>query len=245
MDTSLVKIRTRKLLTSLAHPSCWRALKFGVAPSVEHFSVLNRLKPDGIIDVGANRGQFALACRLRKPGLKIVAFEPIQKEADVFRKVHGDSPDVTLFESALGEYQGSATLHLSQSADSSSLLPIGRRQTELFANTGEVGLLTVNVNRLDDHSEHWVGKKNQLLKIDVQGFELSVLKGGLETLETCAYAYIECSEVALYDGQPLRTEVSDFLATQGFREMSRYNCHFSHSQLIQADYLFERISSQA
>lgn len=128
MNADLLFIRLRKLSVSIIYPTCWRALSVGVAPSVEHLTVLKALKIDGLIDVGANRGQFTLACRLAQPDLPVVAFEPIAAEAATFRRVHGDRSNVQLIESALGETKGQATLHLSNSADSSSLLPIGKNR---------------------------------------------------------------------------------------------------------------------
>lgn len=203
-------------------------------------TLLKSLNIDGIIDVGANRGQFTLACRLSQPRIPIVAFEPIPDEARTFRKVHGKCPQVTFIESALGEAVGSATLHLSKSADSSSLLPIGQRQTEYFRDTAEIGTIQVPVQRLDDLSKHWIGRNSQLLKLDVQGFELNVLRGAVKTLETCRYVYAECSEVELYEGQALRKEVSAFLLSNGFAEKGFFNADYKNSQLIQADYLFEK-----
>ena len=237
---TLFRLRLDKLWFSLTHPRCWRALMVGVAPAIEHRAVLRALTVDGVIDVGANRGQFTLACRSSLSEVPVVAFEPIPAEAALFRKVHGHVPQVNLIESALGETSGTATLHLSQSADSSSLLPIGRRQTELFKDTAEVGTLPVPVQRLDDLSEHWSGRSRQLLKLDVQGFELNVLRGAIETLKSCAYVYAECSEVALYDGQALRAEVELFLKTQGFALQGRFNEQMNDGELIQADYLFGR-----
>ena len=238
MDIDLLNVRLRKLAVALFHPECWPALAIGVAPSAEHLGVLRSLSVDGIIDVGANRGQFTLACRVALPHVPIVAFEPIPAEAATFRKVHGKLLGGRLIESALGEASGTATLHLSKSADSSSLLPLGRRQTELFHNTEEIGTLNVPVQRLDDLDIYWTGRFRQLLKLDVQGFELNVLRGAVKTMRTCTYIYAECSEVPLYDGQALRAEVVSFLQLEGFRQISRHNCQCRDGQLVQADYLF-------
>jgi FkbM family methyltransferase len=242
--TDLLKLRLLKLWVSATRPGYWSALIAGVAPAVEHRNVLRSLRVDGVIDVGANRGQFALACRLALPGVPVVAFEPIPAEAATFRKVHGARSEVTLIESALGESKGVATLHLSKSADSSSLLPIGKKQTELFANTVEVGTITVPVNRLDHFTDCWTGRTGQLLKLDVQGYELNVLRGATETLKSCAFVYAECSEVALYDGQALRTEVEAFLGMNGFSVKGRHNEQLDKGQLIQADYLFGRSAAK-
>lgn len=240
MNLELFRLRVAKLWTSLTHPSCWSALIARVAPAVEHHSALRTLPVDGIIDVGANRGQFTLFCQLTHPGVPVLAFEPIPHEAETFRRVHGHRPHVHLLESALGETTGKATLHLSKSADSSSLLPIGKKQTELFQNTVEIGTITVPVQRLDDFGAYWAGHTRQLLKLDVQGFELQVLRGAVETLKFCAYVYVECSEVPLYVGQALRTDVETFLKNQGFAASSRHNEQWAERELVQADYLYVR-----
>ena len=240
MNLKLFALRLEKLAIALAHPVCWRALAHGVAATTEHLPILRGLKIDGVIDVGANRGQFTLACRLALPAVPVVAFEPIPTEAAAFRRVHGWSPLVRLIEAAAGESKGTAVLHLSKCADSSSLLPIGRRQVEFFGDTVEIGTINVPVQRLDDNGEGWSGRTRQLLKLDVQGFELSVLRGAVETLTSCAYIYAECSEVALYDGQALRIEVETFLNAQGFIVQGRFNDQRHGGELIQADYLFRR-----
>jgi hypothetical protein len=78
----------------------------------------------------------------------------------------------------------------------------------------------------------------------VQGYELNVLRGATETLRSCAYVYAECSEVPLYEGQALRSEVSQFLQLHGFAEQGGFNHSHHEGQLIQADYLFARVQMQ-
>src|SRR5579863_2100638 len=187
MNADLAILRGRKLLAAALHPLCWKPLALGVAPSVEHFGLLRSLSVAGVLDVGASRGQFSLACRICLPGTPIVAFEPIPEEARTFRAVHAGAHGVTLIESALGERAGEATLHLSARSDSSSVLPIGRGQVEIYPSTAEVGQITVAMARLDDLAEHWRGRAGQLLKLDVQGFELQVLRGAPGTLSSCSY----------------------------------------------------------
>ncbi len=238
---SLLGLRLRKMGVALVHPKCWRGLTFGVVPAVEHLPVLRGLELDGILDVGANRGQFSMACRIALPGVPIVAFEPIPHEAAVFNRIHGQAAAVRLEPSALGEQPGEALLHLSGRADSSSLLPIGELQKSLFRETAEIGTLSVKVQRLDDLAPLWAGRTRQLLKLDVQGFELNVLRGAEETLASCAYVYAECSEVPLYDGQALRPAVEAFLSARGFNLTCSYNPTMHQGQMIQSDCLFHRV----
>jgi FkbM family methyltransferase len=234
-------LRVRKLAYSVSHRCCWNALRFGVAPSIEHRATLGALDCDLILDVGGNRGQFTLISRIAKPGVPIVAFEPIPTEAEVFLRATSRLKEIQLHQVALGEDSGEADIHLSRSADSSSLLPIGEMQTTLYPATDEVGTLKVPVKRLDEFKSEWSNYSRILLKIDVQGFELSVLKGASEALERCAFVYVECSETELYVGQPLYRDVAALLNQQGFSLQRRCNESMSQGNVIQADYLFSRV----
>lgn len=237
---NLIQLRLAKAWFSLSHPGLWRGLRQGVAPSLEHREVLQSLAPDLLLDVGANRGQFSLMARQIHPRLPIQAFEPLPAEGAVYRRVFEGKAGVDLHALALGEVPGTAELHVSRRADSSSMLPIGELQTKLFPHTDEVGTHQVEVVLLDSMPGQWQDARNALLKIDVQGFELSVLRGARLALKHCANVYVECSEVALYTGQAFYPDIAVFLATEGFVLTRRANEQWVDGRLIQADYLFSR-----
>lgn len=236
---TLFWLRLRKLAFASAHRSCWRGMVRGVFASVEHHQALRSLDPDQVLDVGANRGQFALLMRTLHPCVPVVSFEPLPGEAAVFRSVFAADPGVQLREEALGESHTTATIHVSGRADSSSLLPIGELQTRWHPATAEVGTLSVPVRRLDDLQEFWGDRRRILLKLDVQGFELSALQGATRALEHCAWVYVECSEIPFYEGQALAPEVEEFLKAHGFRRIARFNPAWAEGRLVQSDDLYE------
>jgi len=199
-----------------------------------------RVRPDLVLDAGSNRGQFALTSVCCLPGIPVHSFEPLPSEAAVYRAVVPATALCVLHELALGETSGEAQIHVSGRRDSSSLLPIAELQSRIFPKTGEVGVQTVRVARLDDLPEIWKRFDRILLKLDVQGFELAVLKGAVEALRQCRYVYCECSEVELYRGQALSDEIRSFLLTHGFRPVMQFNPSHAEGRLVQADYLFER-----
>ncbi len=237
----LMRLRLEKIAYSVGRIRCWRALAHGVAPSIEHREMLATLHCDLVLDVGANRGQFTLMARLIQPDVPVRAYEPMPDEATVFRAVHRSDGGISLHELALGDQPGSAELHVSRRADSSSLLPIGELQTRYFPSTKEVGTRRVTVAALDSLPSHWSTASCALLKLDVQGFELNVLRGATEALRHCSFVYVECSEVPLYLGQALRAEVEALLRDRGFVMRKRYNPTYVAGQMIQADYLFGRV----
>ena len=95
----------------------WLALRRGVAPSLEHLRVLRLLRPSSVIDIGANRGQFALAVRHVLPQAAIDSFEPLPEPAAVFRRVFAGDTRVTLHACAIGERAGTTSMHVSARDD--------------------------------------------------------------------------------------------------------------------------------
>lgn len=197
-----------------------------------------------VVDVGANRGQFALAARHCFPEARIVSFEPLPEPATAYRAVFADDPRARIIEAAVGPEAGESLIHVSARDDSSSLLPITARQSELFPGTSEVSTATIRVGRLGDYVSAELIEAPALLKLDVQGFELKALAGCEEFLELFDWVYVECSFVELYAGQALADEVIAWLRERGFVLAGVYNMtHDGHGKAIQADFLFRRTGS--
>ncbi|MBN2569034.1 MAG: FkbM family methyltransferase, partial [Deltaproteobacteria bacterium] len=97
----------------------------------EHRQVL-RTDLATVVDIGANRGQFALAVRRWVPAAKVFAFEPLAGPAARFHKIFKGDHKVTLYQVAIGPKAGDANIHVSAADDSSSLLPISHIQGRLF-----------------------------------------------------------------------------------------------------------------
>lgn len=230
-----------KLLQLLPNGVYRRGLRFGVGAAIEHRAIVGALPLATVVDVGANVGQFSLLARAVHPDAQIVAFEPLPEAAARYRQVFQGDQKAVLHEAAISPELGTVTMHVSASADSSSLLPISDRQSELFPGTEEVGTTDVKAGPLDAFVTREVLTAPAMLKIDVQGFELEVLRGSASLLPAFAYVYVEASFEALYEDQALFDDVSAFLVEQGFVESGRYNvAHTADGAPIQADFLFER-----
>lgn len=243
MSWKLFGIRLRKLLAIAAHGYYRRAfLGHRVAPAIEHVRVLCGLPFDFVADVGANRGQFSLVCRRLRPGAAIVAFEPQPGPARVYRQIFADDSLVTLHECALGRERGQMTMNISARDDSSSLLPISRAQTDNFPGTGAIATRQVRIGPLSDFVQLSDLGTHSLLKIDVQGFELEVLKSAETLLPQFDWVYAECSFVPLYEGQALAAEIIGWLDARGFRLAEQFNPSRARADgaLLQADLLFEK-----
>jgi FkbM family methyltransferase len=243
LDLDLLTIRLRKLAAIAARPLYRRAfLRHRVAPAIEHEAVLRQLDFDFVADVGANRGQFSLVCRRLRPGAEVVAFEPLPGPAGIYRALFDGDPLVRLHECALAPARGEMVMHISGRDDSSSLLPISELQGRNFPGTEEVGTRRVVTGPLSDFVATDQLTRQSLLKIDVQGFELEVLKSAESLLPRFCWIYAECSFVSLYEGQALADEVIAWLKAHRFELRARLNpTHGRDGALLQADLLFTRI----
>ena len=237
--------RIQKLITILKVPYYRNILvQTRVAASTEHTHVLKRLAQEQIktiVDVGANRGQFAIASRHHFPKAKIISFEPLAEAAEVFQKIFGNDPNVTLHHCAIGSKNEETEIHISKADDSSSLLPIADLQDEIFPGTAERGIRKISVRKLDDLIKRADLQHPALLKLDVQGFEIEVFEGCGDLLLEFNYIYVECSFVELYQGQSLVHEVIDLLSGRGFNLIGVYNTTYDAEGLaVQGDFLFEK-----
>ena len=236
--THLIR-RLLKLARLLRQRAYRRGLCQGVAAAIEHVRFLEQQWFDTIVDVGANKGQFSMVARRFNPNATIHAFEPMPEAADCLTRIFTKDPGYHVYRYALGENSADQDLHLSRRRDSSSLLPIAQAQVTQFSGTEEVGTVTVEVKRLDEVIS--VPMAPVLLKLDVQGYELQVLRGAEKLLPSITAIYAECSWVELYEGQALIDEVASYLATHGFEQIAQYNLVTDRDgHPVQADILFTR-----
>lgn len=231
-----------KLITLVRNRRYRRGLRHGIAATVEHSHFLASTDYSTVLDVGANCGQFSLAALAARPAARIIAFEPLRQPADRYERLFRGQANVELIRTALGDTAGTATAHVSRRMDSSSLLPIGELQSAIFPGTEQIGIEQVPVTRLDDVLPVRHLQRPTLLKIDVQGFELSVLRGAEASLREIDCLYIELSFLPLYDGQPMAHEVIAWLAKRamvlsGVHHVSRD----THGRAVQCDASFTRV----
>ncbi|MCK1473603.1 FkbM family methyltransferase [Bradyrhizobium sp. 197] len=237
---NLLLIRIRKLLHAAGSSSGRRALKLGVAASIEHSSALRDVEYRSVVDIGANVGQFALFAREQYPKANIFSFEPLDDCWSTYKKIFQDDANVHLYRCGIGSADTEATINVANANDSSSMLAPAATQIEAFGtqvNTTK----KVELRRLTTLLQEDQIVFPALLKIDVQGFELEVLRGCEELLPSFDTLYVEASYVELYEGQALVGEVIDFLNHRGFELRGVFNQHVDPTRgPLQADFMFKR-----
>jgi FkbM family methyltransferase len=100
-----------------------------------------------VIDVGANKGQFAVYARIHWPKAQLNCFEPPPELRAKRQQVIGGQAQI--YDCALGAKPGKGRMHLATRTDSSPLLAVGARQTAIFGmeSSGDVQVLTHQTSR--------------------------------------------------------------------------------------------------
>ena len=198
---------------------------------------------DTVVDVGANYGHYAADLRTQGFTGRIVSFEPVAAAFAGLSERAADDPAWECFEIALGREDAERTIHVSADVTSSSLLPLTDAYTEASPRLRFVREETVRTATLDALSGRLFEPGEALfLKLDVQGFELEVLKGAERTLGQAVALECELSLAPIYEGQTLFSDVVCHLADRGFqlRALEPVFAHAVTGALLQLDGLFTR-----
>ena len=121
------------------------------------------------------------------------------------------------FNFALGEKDGEVIMNKSSYTPSSSLLQMAESHKTLFPHTREQTQEKIKVRTLDVIAEELDLQKEILIKVDVQGFEDKVIRGGIATFKQARAVLIEASFVELYLGQPLFDDIYQIFIELGFK----------------------------
>jgi FkbM family methyltransferase len=170
-----------------------------------------------VIDIGANNGDFLdFLVAYFKP-IETYAFEPLVAFEATLRAKAALIPNCQVFSLALSDHSGRESLYENSYLPATSLLRVSEAsKTEFPQTVGEIAK-SVQVSPLDDVLDAGSLEKNVLIKIDVQGLEDRVIRGGEKVFSVAQCVHIEMSFVPMYDGQPLFEEVHSLLVRLGFR----------------------------
>ncbi|OUU28773.1 MAG: hypothetical protein CBC04_00710 [Verrucomicrobia bacterium TMED44] len=235
---TIIKIRLLKIFFLLCNVRyLFIYLRHNVCISIEHLGILQKLNFQNVVDVGANNGQFSLAVQYLFPQKKIIAFEPLKSCYRKYQCIFKENPRIVIRNYALGSKSEKKLMYITKNNDSSSFLEPEQLKKIYSEHSCKSENHTI---KLGDSVMEKNFIKDSLLKIDVQGFELDVLKGLTLNIKSFKYIYVELSHVELYKEQALYDQVSNYLNQNGFIFKEVTNESYYNDQLIQADYLFTR-----
>lgn len=181
-------------------------------------SVISKI--DFVIDAGANRGTFTTKVRVSagKNSLPALLVEPNPSLNSYLKQEF--SENATISSVALSDHKGSTEFEIAANdGNSSSILEMQASHLRNAPHAKIVKKISVQTDTLDNLTENLTFKK-ALLKIDVQGAELLLLKGASNTLGRTAAILVEMSYLELYKNCALAHEVEEILFRHGYRLMA-------------------------
>ena len=183
------------------------------------------------VDGGAAEGEWAEHLHEIWPDAKLLAIEPRADAQASLKARAAKVPGMVAAQTLLGPSEG--TVEFYESAHNSSLLkdgPDGARGRRVSAPMTTLDALVQQLGLPDP----------DLIKLDLQGFELECLKGATRCLAHAEAVLLEVSLIPIYDGMPLIADVVPFMSERGFRlyDISGLWHRPLDGALVQGDFLF-------
>jgi FkbM family methyltransferase len=157
-----------------------------------------------VIDVGANCGHYASMVKEEIPQAQIISFEPHPTAFGELMRI----PGIRAINMAVGDESGQLTLFDHASAPGSQHASVVPGVLEQIHH-GVVTAIVVECTTLDSFLEKMGDVHVDLLKIDVEGFELAVLKGAERTIANGRVGVVQFEFNAM--NTISRTFISDFM----------------------------------
>ena len=194
-----------------------------------------------VYDIGASHGSYTTAFAKMARVDRVIAFEPIPEVFEDLAAKTAAFPHVTCLNLALGDSDGSATFHQSAFSYSSSMLPMKDLHKVEFPQSAESKAVTVEVATLDRVVRDRRLPPPDFVKMDVQGFEDRVIRGGAETFRKAKFCMLEMSLLPLYEGAPSFDELYGVMKGLGFHLAGVVDQVTGASgQMLQIDAVFRR-----
>ncbi|HUN21928.1 MAG TPA: FkbM family methyltransferase [Anaerolineales bacterium] len=196
------------MLSKLKNKISENLKKRWLVPSIP-FS-LQRLKRMGVefkccFDVGAYRGEFTVECMKYWKNAQYFCFEPVESHYAKLKNEFRNLENVKCIQTALGSQMISKqTIFVRESA--SSLL-----DEHYHHHPTQICKVDTIKNFIEQNNV-----KPDFIKLDVQGYELEILKGADSYIESLELILIELNFIDIHRQAPLFLEVTEWLGKRNF-----------------------------
>lgn len=196
---------------------------------------------DTVFDVGSHVGIFALgAAATAGPRGRVLAFEPAAETLDVLRRhvrLNGFEDRVEVVAGVASDVTGEISFYVHGSSMANSMSPKNADDLNPEVHDRPATRITVPSHRLDDVCLER-GISPRVMKIDVEGAELAVLRGARDILARgeCA-VFLEVHPEQMKNCESSEEELTGFLGDLGYRLEpldERNPLGIYHSKLVRA-----------
>jgi len=153
-----------------------------------------------IIDVGSHKGEYINNLIKNFKFKKIYAFEPSPKNFDQLKKIFQDKDNIELLNVGIGEKNEKRILNQNIESSSSSINQLNKdskyfKKKYLFLNLFQKKEISYPINIKLINLSNFINQKKinhiDLLKIDTEGYEFSVLKGLRDEIKKIKVIHLE------------------------------------------------------
>ena len=197
-------------------------------------------KANVIFDLGANEGAITQIYRRLYPAARIYCFEPFPGNYSKLAASFSGDSHIQCYEMAISDRTGNMCLQVSQGSESHSLYEPSSDYIERFPQAKTVARIEVETITLHDFCQQHGIEKIDILKMDVEGAELAVLRGAATLLNRGAISliYTEFFVIPNFPGHPLLHDIAQYLYDFGYSIFNIYTKDFRNHQLRIGDAIF-------
>lgn len=182
-----------------------------------------------ILDIGANVGDWAFIIKQNIPDVKIFSIEA-NPECEKF--LVDKNLDYKIC--CLSNVETDIKFYKDENSKTSTGCSYYLENTKHFDKNNFIHMNTylldsiINTDTVFDY-----------IKIDTQGSEIDIIKGGLNTINKCRFLQLETSCIEYNINSPMKEEVFNFMKDMNFEPLMKVENHYMDQKLIQEDFIFK------
>ena len=215
-----------------------------IAETIDLIKEYNLNETNLIVDVGAADGYVSALFAQQFPFAQIISFEPIKNNYKKLFEVAKEYKNIKPINKALGTKSCGMKINVANRITASSLFKLNPQKDENFI-TQNISLVRQEEVILSTLDQEIAKDKNiNVIKLDVQGYELEALKGSSDTLKRTFLILIEVSNHDYYLNGAKYYEIDQFLRHHEFelvsflpslqdkRKILEWDCIYSNKNLL-------------
>lgn len=206
----------------------------------EAIALLAGRKDPVVIDGGAHKGAAVDQLARLLPGASFHCFEPDPELFEGLTAKFGGEPNVRVVAAALGDVCGTAMLNINASRPTNSLLATSAKMPDELKGLCQLSnQVSVEVTTLDDYVRSASLPRVDVVKLDLQGYDYTALRGAAETLRQARVVMVEILFSDIYRGAGTWSKIFALMADAGFDLHTLCNLQYGAGyKLLWADAVF-------
>lgn len=205
---------------------------------MNHIEYMKEKQVKSVLDIGANVGSFSLGIKTFLPDIDIFMIE-----GNPFCDAELKNKNIPYTIACLSDSEKFIKMHINKNNIRCTGTSYYKETTHHY---DDADYINVNAKLLDNIIHETFGEYKQFdyVKMDTQGSELDIIRGGRKTIDQAKYIQIELSLIEYNKGAPLKNDVISFMESIGFKQDILINKHHwdqdPSKDCIQEDWIFTR-----